>query len=658
MRKVCAFAVVALIAGGLSASGAVTAEVKEFGGAPVLWIDGKPTTGLMHWNHAMTAEDVALFREAGVHLFSVTGIPMMRGADGAAPSYADGFDPIPELTDEKIDELFSLFARHDPEAKVLIRVELKTPEFWRQAHPGELVKVYDVERGEYVRRAWASPASEEYLELAEKSIADTIRRIERKWGDVVFGYHLGLGNSSENVYDWGTVIGDYSEAMAKKWAARHPGAAMPDPETYVARRPRDTRRLLDPQRDASAVDFMRLNSEVMANGLVRLARHAKATLSALGRQKVIGVFYGYTSLPANAGDLFAMGHFAADIVYGSPDIDFIAGPIDYSARQADGASFAQCLPGSIVLHGKLYYAEDDTRLHRAQDEGLCVSGDAATSRRIQLRNFRDAWRQGGSMWWMDHHGSGWYREDSFRDTFGRCQREAISTLASRTNRAALAVFVSEKSFAYERLAPLPAANEMIQAELPEIAALGDYDIYRLEDLPRLEETGALAGVKRAIVLNAHAVEAEERENIRRVLYREGRTVLFLGWPGYIKGNTAAVENITELTGIKVAEVPVNDYAGIIQAQVAGRRISFGQTRRSEPQLVGADPEAETLATFVQGTLRVHPSGQNGAAVMAKEFGGCRVVLALATWLPAEMLEAAMTASDEKREHPPKWEGCE
>lgn len=216
MRKVCAFAVVALIAGGLSASGAVTAEVKEFGGAPVLWIDGKPTTGLMHWNHAMTAEDVALFREAGVHLFSVTGIPMMRGADGAAPSYADGFDTIPELTDEKIDELFSLFARHDPEAKVLIRVELKTPEFWRQAHPSELVKVYDVERGEYVRRAWASPASEEYLELAEKSIADTIRRIERKWGDNVFGYHLGLGNSSENVYDWGTVIGDYSEAMAKK----------------------------------------------------------------------------------------------------------------------------------------------------------------------------------------------------------------------------------------------------------------------------------------------------------------------------------------------------------------------------------------------------------------------------------------------------------
>lgn len=620
-----------------ASASAVTAEVKEFGGAPVLWIDGRPTTGLMHWNHEMTAEDIGIFRDAGVHLFSVTGIPMMRGDDGAAPSYADGYDVIPELTGAKIDEIFSLFERHDPAAKVLVRVELKTPDFWRKAHPGELVKVYDVEREKYVRRAWASPASEEYLALAEKSIADTIRLIERKWGHLVFGYHLGLGNSSENVYDWGTMIGDYSEAMAKKWAARHPQVALPDPEAYVARRPGDTRRLLDPQREAAAVDFMRLNSEVMAEGLVRLARHAKAALRELGREKVIGVFYGYCALPANAGDLFAMGHFAADAVYASPDIDFIAGPIDYSARQADGASFAQCLPGSIRLHGKLYYAEDDTRLHRAQDEGLCVSGDAATSRRIQLRNFRDAWRKGGSLWWMDHHGSGWYRESSFRDTFAQCQREALATLASRTNRAEIAVFVSEKSFAYERMAPLPAANEMIQAELPEIAALGDYDLYRLEDLPRLEKAGWLKGVKRAIVLNAHAVEDKERENIRRVLYRDGRTVVFLGWPGYIRGKTASVENITELTGIKAAAVPVNDYAGIIQAQVAGRRISFGQTRRSEPQLVGADPAAETLATFVQGTLRVHPSGQNGAAVLSRDFGDYRVVLALTTWLPAELL---------------------
>ena len=39
-------------------------EVKPFGGVPALWIDGRPDTGLMHWNRWPKPEDIAVYEDA------------------------------------------------------------------------------------------------------------------------------------------------------------------------------------------------------------------------------------------------------------------------------------------------------------------------------------------------------------------------------------------------------------------------------------------------------------------------------------------------------------------------------------------------------------------------------------------------------------------
>ena len=93
-----------LLAVAFSAEEPVVAEVKEYGGAPALWIDGRPDTGLMHWNRYMTPDDVAVFRDAGVHLFSFMGAPDMPDPDGGPVDYSDGMiAKVPLLTPPSLE---------------------------------------------------------------------------------------------------------------------------------------------------------------------------------------------------------------------------------------------------------------------------------------------------------------------------------------------------------------------------------------------------------------------------------------------------------------------------------------------------------------------------------------------------------------------------
>ena len=614
----------------------VTAEVRQFHGAPTLFVDGKPSTGLMHWNRIMAPEDVAVFRDAGVHLYSFMGTPMMRRAPGEKADYGEGgFFPLSELTPEYIDRTMEMIVANDPKAKVIVRFRLTTPVWWRREHPDDCVKMYDVSGRCFKSRPWATPGSHAWRQLTEKAMRETIDMIERKWGDVVVGYHPGMACCAENSYEWANGVADYSLVQLKAW-----GREPPDPEIYLSRGIGDTRRLLDPSKsdEREAVEFLRFQSERMADAVCFQARVVKDELRRLGRTKVCGAFYGYVAMPANECAQLTSGHHAHERVLSCPDIDFIAAPIDYAARQPGGASLAQLLPGSVRLHGKLYYAEEDTRLHCATEDVARVSADAVTSANILRRDFFDAWSHGGTVWWMDLFGFGWYRDRSFEPPLSEFAGFAEANLANRESVAQIAVFVSDRSVALERVAPVPLSNALVGLEMQEVAACGaPYDIYRIEDIPLLAQKGMLGVYKMAIVLNAHDINDSLRSEIRRSLCRDGRAVVFTGLPGFVRGQSASATNVTELTGIAVAEVRCRD-SRTVEAFPEGRRISYGELRRSDPALVVNDPAATAEGWFVQGTdKRYNPSIATGVALATKDCGGWTSVLSTATVLPSDLI---------------------
>jgi len=508
----------------------VVAEVREHAGAPTLWLDGKPVAGLMHWNRWPTEGDVRIFADAGVHLYSFMVAPGMPDPSGAPVDYGDGFAKLPILTPAFAEKTMATILAADPEAKVLVRLRMTTPDWWRKAHPDETVWVYDVNTRRYRHLPWAAPSSPSWRALVESSVRQSVRFFEEKWPDRVIGYHPGLVCCAENAYEWGVGIADYSPVHVKRFAG-----TVPDPEVYVSRTLGDTRRLLDPVKEADAIAFLRFQAESMASDVCWLSHLVKDELKKLGRTKLCGAFYGYTTLPANQTDLLSSGHSAHAAVLSSPDIDFIAAPIEYSARQPGGVSLAQALPGSIALNGKLYWAEEDTSFHLVTNRGDRVSGSAAATRDLLLRDFLDAYSHGGAIWWMDLFGEGWYREASFTDAVRECRAFAEAN-PDRHSVAEIAVFVHETSVHAERIAPVPLSNELTGPLLGEVAACGaPYDVYRLSDLDLLEKKGLLNRYRLAIVANAHSVDTVLRATVKRTLCRDGRTVVWVGVPGYIEG---------------------------------------------------------------------------------------------------------------------------
>ena len=625
-----------LLAVAFSAEVPVVAEVKEYGGAPALWIDGRPDTGLMHWNRYMTPDDVAVFRDAGVHLFSFMGAPDMPDPDGGPVDYSDGMiAKVPLLTPQSIDETMAMIVQADPKAKVLLRLRLTTPDWWRHRHPGEAVRVYDEgKKGGWSDRKWGAPSSESWRRLMEEAVRRTIRHCESAWPGRIIGYHPGLGACAENSYDWGQSVADFSKSSREAFPGK-----VPDPETFFSRSIVDARRLLDPEREMDAIAFRRHQSKVMADAVLELAHVVKDELARLGRRKICGAFYGYFCFSPNRMQFFANGHGDFRRVLESPDIDMICAPLDYSSRAPGNVALAQTLPASIALHGKLYYGEEDTRFHTAKAVDQRVSGDPKTSCDLLWRNFAHAYSQGGSIWWMDLFGEGWYRDQDLANAIRDCRVFAEKHLSHRESVAQIAVFVSEQSPAYERVAPLPLSNEVISPLFSEVAAVGaPFDVYLLEDLPLLAETRRLAQYKLAILPNAHAVGTELRKDIRRLLCADGRTVVFLGLPGYICEREKGPHFVEQLTGIGVCELS-NRNAATAEAFPGGRRIVWGNVHKSDPQLVIADSEAEELGWFVQGTVLFKPGRSNAVALAARKFSNWRSVVCTIHSLPAELLRS-------------------
>ena len=69
------------------------AEIGSFGGAPAVFLDGKPVTALMHWTRNPQSADTVLFRNEGVHFYSFMGnlaIPAPEGTPEEELEIKDG----------------------------------------------------------------------------------------------------------------------------------------------------------------------------------------------------------------------------------------------------------------------------------------------------------------------------------------------------------------------------------------------------------------------------------------------------------------------------------------------------------------------------------------------------------------------------------------
>jgi hypothetical protein len=300
---------------------------------------------------------------------------------------------------------------------------------------------------------------------------------------------------------------------------------------------------------------------------------------------------------------------------------------------------AQLVAGSVRLHGKLSYCEDDTFTFLSKREShrsWCPDRESTVG--VLRRNLMGILREGGTAWYMDCGGNGrrnptgqvegWYRDEGLMRNFAEMQRLARRRLdrADHAPSAQVAVLVSDASVAYQRQ-DAALCDALVFHQMLQLGPLGaSFDTYRVEDLPLLVKQPWHANYRLWIFLGTLHVGQKERDAVER-LKAGGRTLLWVYGCGLLTEDAISCAAMESLTGLRVA-VRLASELLLINCFATGSRIVFGTERPVGPVVIGADPRATVGGWFVN-------TGDPG--FLTRDFGGWRSVWSGAPAVPTAVL---------------------
>ncbi|MBC7330342.1 beta-galactosidase, partial [bacterium] len=184
----------------LSLAFCLTASVRSLKGTPTLFVDEIPHTPLIY--HAVRENE---------RTFHTIGIAKKQGFDliGYADIYAWITCPGEEFdyhwVDEKIDKILAL----NPNALLILRVGVATPDWWKNEHPEAIMVFKKLENGKWVDvkevvtiggKEGISVASPEWKKDAVEALKKLVKHLETKYGDHIIGYMPVAQNTGEWFY--------------------------------------------------------------------------------------------------------------------------------------------------------------------------------------------------------------------------------------------------------------------------------------------------------------------------------------------------------------------------------------------------------------------------------------------------------------------------
>jgi len=569
-------------------------------GAPCIHVDGLPHHGLAFWHFPMERgiSEWQLFARSGVHFFQLDlNCWSTDSADWEAA--------------------LSHTLAADPEAKIWLRISTLPTKAWLESNPDHVQIHQDQNNGDEIKDivAFASPLWREETSAHLRRLVDYM---ESHHGDRVWAYNIQAGDCGEWAYSWKPVVSGYAPVQIEAWRgwlrgryadsadlrvawndpqADFENAAPPAwnertlPNTWPS-----TSHLIDPASECRLVDWLYFHGSAQAEALAVFASATRRALNERGRRKLISAFHGYHIWPyGSAYGPCNAGFSDLDPVLKSPDIDILATPLSYIHRNPGGLYSHHALAATIRLHGKLFYAEDDTFTHRASwTPWRYCCRDASDTLNILRRNLAGALTEGATQWWMDHNSEDWYADAETESGIAAMRRLADAALAhDRSPIAEIAFITNEASFRVLRQDPA-LIDQLWPKQQTELLRIGaPVDFVRVRDLALAEKNGDLARWKFVVVAGCLWLDHEERDLLRRTLLRDGRHVLFLHAQGICDGVRQDLSLASELTGIELKAYPDG---GPCRGETVldGQQLSWGTDKQITPILYSEDASAEAL----------------------------------------------------------------
>jgi hypothetical protein len=599
-------------------AGATMASVKLHGGVPTLFINGKPHNGMAYAAYGPSVEVFRDFARAGVSLFTFSATPTESGYGLSRTAWtAPGKYDFSEL-----DQRVMMVLQANPKAYFFPRLYLHAPRWWSAQHPEELVMM-DPGDGKPVPflHAEGKPAPSWGSEVWRRDTIEALRRLiahveASPYADRCIGYHLASGSTEEWMM-WGANEDqwvDYSPANLqgfRRWlaaryrtddplrAAWHDGgvtlaaAAIP---TKVQRQSSTMGSLRDPAREQQSIDYYLYNSDLVADTITTFAGAVKGITH---RTKIVGVFYGYLLQLCGEQRQQNAGHLALEKVLSSPDVDFVCSPTSYAFRQlgGEGTSHFMSLQGSVRLHGKLWFDENDIRTSLSGGQvgewgrPANVEGDLIQ----QDKELANVLTNGAAQWWFDVGGNR-YNNPALMARLGELTRAATKVQAlDRAPVDEVAMVVDERSLCSLKVGD-PMGAWLLVNQLPALHRIGaPVGHYLVTDLPRLKDR------KLFLIATSFAPTEADRKAID-ALKRDGHVLVFLYAPGLYSDGRADPDAMEQLTGIRLnlSREPAQLRVTGLAPAAGGQPSSYGVDQRVTPVVTADDPSATILGTLADG----------------------------------------------------------
>ena len=551
-----------------------TSSIEVIDGKTTLLVNGEATAPMWYARpenrYLYDPDTVANFAQAGVD--TVVSYVFLNN------NYGDVWTPE-GFSSAAIDEMMGMTLLGNPDAKMIVAIDVNAPQWWLDANPGEIAALAE----STPERTNVSFASQKWKEEAGDIVKQAIDyMMTQSYANQIIGFKVTGGYTLE--WNWWATsgayddVGDFSQcgiagfrawltdkygtdsALRSAWGDSTVTLAGAMPPTKDERSDDLYDTVVQVQTHTKMLDYELYMAQVKADAIAYFCGLVKDHIQ---HRLIVGTYGGYFYMGGGYEFSTAVANVYFQQMLESEHIDFIKSPWMYGAREIGYTAQFMGPVDSLDLYGKLWIVEDDTRMNLQemrmnQDDKAAVgwTRNYAQSAEQMKRNFAYVLSKGMGVSYYDLMWN-FYDDPQYYGLIGQFHDQMTEAVSlQKASTADIAVFVDGQS---QMLIPFEDGTtdnsvlhlSVLKGQLEELGFVGaSYDMYLLDDLT----AGLVPEHKINIFLGTTLITQQERAAIQSQLQKNGNYLIWLFTSGISDGTITDISLMEELTGMDLQVV--------------------------------------------------------------------------------------------------------
>lgn len=537
-------------------------------GNKVFEIDGKEFLPAAFSSFRPTPANVSLFYRNGMRLFKMRITGLTNTWNMTYSNYGPAWIGNHTYDFSVLDNQMEMFMKFAPEGYFMIMVQLDMPEWWRNENQCQCNSYSQIGEAA-LEEKWITDACDYFQAL--------IQYAEGKYGDRVFAYGFAAGSSNE-WFDQGHLTISERKAADYRLKIGDLDATIPTREQLCDKTLPSLRGDDDP-----VYRYQKYCADSTPNLILRFAHAAQQVLN---HQKLVGLFFGYATLPFHWQNRTCTNGY--EKVWACEDIDMLFAPAAYTCRRSEDAASYQYTVDSVEANNKLYLHEIDhhTYLSKYPSENFkimdCIYDDEESTIIALRKEMCAAAVKGSSLYWFDMQG-GWYaspglereiqHEIDILNELYKIPHHSVSEIAVFIDPMSYLRMKDENDMTFE-------CGQYNRNNLHHCGA--PFDFFNLRDITKID----LSHYKMCVFLNAIEMSEEVKVILKEKM--QDITKVWMYAPNWATGG------IAEVCSIHLREIDSTE------AKVKYGEQIFGFSDPTSPLYAIDDKDAEILAYYTNG----------------------------------------------------------